>query len=671
MALQVEQLVYTSFPKTGFKGLAGSQIPNHIQQHFAEVIVNQCWDAYSPPPFGYRAVYLQQLSEQSSLFGWLFNRGADDLGRDGVPYFLCYYLTDILDDAYLTLIFDCLERGPLRMPEMIDTASALESLIIPDPCHYSSVQPGVTIPSGTRARCRLLLDQQRLLDFYIQAEPLAEKPAESKSLVPVSKGARSQAGSFVATRRTALLIGVSTYGGDLQPLPGAIEDVEAMREVLEDVGKFDEVQTLLNPDPQAMAEAIEALFLDCNPEDFVLLYFSGYMGVLDVQGKVGLTTSCSRLSTSGHVVRSTVVTAEFINDVMRESLSQHKTLIFDGCFDEAVQASVCLAPQFRGSQRAVLLSSADLPRESHSTYTFFLVEGLKTGAADLNGDGTITLAEWHCYARRRMQQVSPASNAKMYGLGAVARTRVALSPINQPSFKYRRQVEVCSHKGQASVANRVVLDTLYQSLGLRLEEAAIIEAEVFRPYRNHQKKLQNYAIAFTQALQQGYPFPSHLYQQFKQFQHQLGLTDANVIPIETELVRRTETLKESTYSLVSPPDQVKRQLSPIFARGYHQWIQPLSKWVFVNVGLPLSIFTRHTLARSRRTLVEWTLRVPDELNRLHPSTLIFLCLGAGIGTALLMALFAQPQLANRKQESVDPRLPRAERPHSILEPTQE
>jgi hypothetical protein len=668
MALQVEQLVYTSFPETGFQGVAGPQIPDHIQQNFAEVIVNQYWDAYSPPSVGYRAAYLQQLSSQDCLFGWLYNGGSDDLGRNGVPYFVCYYLSDTLDDAVLKLLFDCLERGPLSMPQSPTMPSTLETILIPDPCHYSPAQPGVTIPSGTRARCRLLLDQQQLLDFCIQEEP---RPVEGSTasqslpspLVPFPKSAQSQqeaAPLAISAHKIALLIGVSTYGVGLHPLPSAVKDVDAMREVLEGAGGFDQVLTLLNPEPQAMAEAIEALFLDRSPEDFVLLYFSGYVGVLDAQGKVGLTTCCSRRGPQGYVVRSTVVTAEFINDVMRESASQHQALIFDGCFNADERANIRLSPQLRGTRRAVLLSSADLPREPQSTYTFFLVEGLKTGVADLNGDGAITLAEWHRYARSRMKQVSPASDAKMYGLGPVAKTRVALSPIGQPQFTYRRQVETCSRQGQVSAANRVVLNTLYPRLGLKLEEAAIIEAEVFRPHRNHQKKLQDYAIAFTQALQQGYPLTPYLYQQFERFQHQLGLTDANAISIEAELVRRHETLKEPTLALVICAEQSEQKINPILAKGY-QWIKPLSHWVAVTVGLPLSISTRHHLARTQRTLVQWHYSVLNELKRLRPSTLILLCLGAGIGTVLFMTLFAQQQLVQRKQERMNPSLPRSER----------
>lgn len=65
----------------------------------------------------------------------------------------------------------------------------------------------------------------------------------------------------------ALLIGVSEYEHpELTPLPGAAKDVEAMQRVLQhpEMGGFAEanVQKLINPDPQRIQEAIEALFSD-------------------------------------------------------------------------------------------------------------------------------------------------------------------------------------------------------------------------------------------------------------------------------------------------------------------------------------------------------------------------------------------------------------------------
>jgi hypothetical protein len=57
--------------------------------------------------------------------------------------------------------------------------------------------------------------------------------------------------------KVALLIGVSEYGSGLNPLPGAVRDVEAVQQVLQpsEMGGFDEVKLLSNPNPPVMREA--------------------------------------------------------------------------------------------------------------------------------------------------------------------------------------------------------------------------------------------------------------------------------------------------------------------------------------------------------------------------------------------------------------------------------
>jgi hypothetical protein len=59
----------------------------------------------------------------------------------------------------------------------------------------------------------------------------------------------------------ALLIGVSEYPEGLSALPAALNDVAAMREVLEcpKMGGF-EVMTLLNPTEGEFRQSIEACF---------------------------------------------------------------------------------------------------------------------------------------------------------------------------------------------------------------------------------------------------------------------------------------------------------------------------------------------------------------------------------------------------------------------------
>ncbi|MBN3948925.1 MAG: caspase family protein [Nostoc sp. NMS7] len=77
--------------------------------------------------------------------------------------------------------------------------------------------------------------------------------------------------------KVALLIGVSEYEPGLNLLPAATKDVEAMERVLlhPDIGGFDQVTPLVNPQRQVMEEAIETFFENRQKDDLLLLFFSG------------------------------------------------------------------------------------------------------------------------------------------------------------------------------------------------------------------------------------------------------------------------------------------------------------------------------------------------------------------------------------------------------------
>jgi len=89
--------------------------------------------------------------------------------------------------------------------------------------------------------------------------------------------------------KVALLVGVSQYGPGFNQLPAAVNDVQAMQRVLlhPDMGDFDKVMPLIDPDPQEMGTAIENLFGDGRRDDLLLLFFSGH-GVKDESGNLYL-----------------------------------------------------------------------------------------------------------------------------------------------------------------------------------------------------------------------------------------------------------------------------------------------------------------------------------------------------------------------------------------------
>lgn len=170
MPLLYGQLVYTSFPEVGYKVLASAQVPREIQLAFIEQVVYQHWDVYNPPRFGYRAAYLHQVTKEHTLFGWLYNDGADELGRSNVAYFVCYYYAELLHAVQLENIFTCLQRGPVALIDRQSLPDSLETIVVSDLCSYQPARIGVAIPSSVRKRNHIALQQKRLLDLFIPVD---------------------------------------------------------------------------------------------------------------------------------------------------------------------------------------------------------------------------------------------------------------------------------------------------------------------------------------------------------------------------------------------------------------------------------------------------------------------------------------------------------------------
>lgn len=192
----------------------------------------------------------------------------------------------------------------------------------------------------------------------------------------------------------ALLVGVSEYEYESNPLPSALKDIEVMKQVLENpyIGGFTEVEQLLNPDLLEMQKAIEALFSKRRRDDLVLLYFSG-RAVKDRNDKLFLATRV----TSQEMLKSTSVPASFVQDLMVDSLSKKQVIILDCSYSGAFAKGLDVSK----SGWVVLTSctssqnSLEKPELKLSIYTNYLVEGLETGAADRDNNSEISIDELH------------------------------------------------------------------------------------------------------------------------------------------------------------------------------------------------------------------------------------------------------------------------------------
>ncbi|GAB4200408.1 MAG: hypothetical protein Fur006_51900 [Coleofasciculaceae cyanobacterium] len=370
--------------------------------------------------------------------------------------------------------------------------------------------------------------------------------------------------------KVALLIGVSQYGAGFNQLPAAAKDVAAMQRVWQhpDMGDFDEVVTLIDPEPQEMGIAIEHLFGDRNRDDLLLLYFSGH-GVKDESGSLYLATRATRKNERGGLIRSTAIAARFVQEIMSYSRARRQAVILDCCFSGAFaegllakdDGSIDIRTQLGGEGRVILTSSTStqysFAQEGSelSIYTRFLVEGIETGAADLDEDEVISADELHEYASIRVQKAAPAMKPEIYTVKEGYKIILAKVPIGDPKLKYRKDVERYIYQGKISPVGRRILNARRDSLRLPREEAALIEAEVLKPYREYKKKLHEYQQALREAIEHEYPLSDRTRKELQDLQKVLSLRDEDIAPIEMRILSQ----RDSAFAFEdSSPSQLAR-----------------------------------------------------------------------------------------------------------------
>ena len=350
--------------------------------------------------------------------------------------------------------------------------------------------------------------------------------------------------------KVALLVGVSEYQSGFNPLPKASRDVEEMQRVLQnsEIEGFDEIKPLIDPDPQTLRVEIETLFSRRSKDDLILLFFSGH-GIKDDLGNLYLATRDTRKTTTGELVRATAVDAGFVQSLMSNSRCKRQVVLLDCCFSGAFAAgmaakddgTVDVAAQLGGEGRAVLTSSTSTQYSFEedtsdlSIYTRYIVEGLETGAADIDRDGWIEVEELHAYAKGKVQEAAPAMKPEIYAVKEGYKIRLTRARVGDPKLHYRQEAERYASRGEIGRVGRIILDTLRDRLELSTEDAARIEAELLEPYRERLKHLQQYREAVQAAVETGYPFKEQTRNDLNHFKDILGLRAEDVAPIEAEV----------------------------------------------------------------------------------------------------------------------------------------
>ncbi len=227
------------------------------------------------------------------------------------------------------------------------------------------------------------------------------------------------------TRRAFLVVTDTYTDATFSRLRAPQHDATALAKVLGDqeIGGY-AVTVLVNQPSHEIRLGIEGLFHEAGRDDLILLYVSGH-GVKDDDGKLlfgAMDTHRNRLA-------STAVSARFVRDQIDRSPARKVVVWLDCCYAGAFPAggtpkadgSVDVLPQLSAGRGCAIMTAsthiqyafehgknANLSGKAQpSVFTNAIVEGLRTGDADLNADGEIDAAELYHYVYDRVKDVAP------------------------------------------------------------------------------------------------------------------------------------------------------------------------------------------------------------------------------------------------------------------------
>ncbi|WP_371403446.1 caspase family protein [Kribbella sp. NBC_00662] len=230
-------------------------------------------------------------------------------------------------------------------------------------------------------------------------------------------------------RRRALLVATYEYeDAGLRRLTTPAQDAEALADVLEDpaIAGF-EVQVLINEPTSRVGEAIGEFYATAERDDLTLLYFSGH-GLKDDNGRLYLAMK----NTKRERLRFSALPAHMIDEAVEDSPARQKILILDCCYAGAYtverfaksDAAIHTKAELGGRGRIVLTATdsrqyafegSEIHGEAaQSVFTRHVVEGLRSGAADLDSDGDITADELYRYVYDAVVAEQPSQRPKQF-----------------------------------------------------------------------------------------------------------------------------------------------------------------------------------------------------------------------------------------------------------------
>jgi uncharacterized caspase-like protein len=244
-----------------------------------------------------------------------------------------------------------------------------------------------------------------------------------------------------AGRRLALVVATGTYAdATLAGLRAPGRDASELADVLGDdeIGGFS-VETVLDAPTDGLRRRIARFCAEGAPTDLALVYLSCH-GVLDDRGRLYYATA----DTDRALLSATAIPAAWLNEQLEDCRCRRQILVLDCCHSGAFakgakgQGGLALGERFEGRGRVVLTASRGTEYsfeggEVHgegvsSVFTGVLVDGLRSGDADRDRDGVVTVGELYDYAYEAVRSRDSRQNPTLWTYGTEGDMLVAQSP---------------------------------------------------------------------------------------------------------------------------------------------------------------------------------------------------------------------------------------------------
>ncbi|MEU8512482.1 transporter substrate-binding domain-containing protein [Kitasatospora sp. NPDC048722] len=244
--------------------------------------------------------------------------------------------------------------------------------------------------------------------------------------------------------RFALVVATARYTDPaLRQLRAPARDADQLSEVLADprIGGF-AVTRVVDRTAQEIRLAAEEFLTGRDPEDLLLVYLSCH-GLVDVRRKLyfaATDTVKTRLAATG-------VESQWLLDLMEDCRARRLVVILDCCFSGAFShglkgdEDLALGERLRGQGRGRVVLTASRGSEYSwegeplsgteppgSVFTTAIVDGIRSGAADEDHDGYVSVDDAYAFAFDRIRSGGGQQTPQRWLYGAEGKILIARSP---------------------------------------------------------------------------------------------------------------------------------------------------------------------------------------------------------------------------------------------------